>query len=857
MKNWLLFHRIWHNVLFVLVLLCLPLLLEQGLGRTVLLASEVLIFALVGLGFNILLGYTGLLSFGHGMFIGCGSYAASLSQIHFFQHSFIIPILFGTVFSTFVGFIVGYLVMRKRGVYFALLTLAFTQLFFYICFRWTSLTGGENGLPGISRPDHFLGLDLNNDYAFYYFTLAIVFACALLIRRILNAPFGRVLQAIGDNELRASCVGYNTKRYKHTAVIISALFCGLAGTLHAFLLYFSFPEILHVLFSGNIVAMTVVGGMRSFFGPMIGGAVFVLFQDILSSITKNWMIFFGMIFMAFILFSPNGIMGIIQGIEEYLTRGSKRGGNASERESFQSSSARHVKAAGEREHVVAPGRASPDEDILVVRDVTKRFGALLAVDDVSLTVKRGELRSIIGPNGAGKTTLFNVLTGILPMDSGKVLFKGKDITGDPPHKIAARGISRSFQITSIFKDLTVYENIRVAVQATTRYRSSFMAYTDELEEIALATEQIMERVGLSSLRSQLAANISHGDQRLLEIAISLVIKPELLALDEPLAGLAAEERSRVARLVRSLSGKHTVVLIDHDIDQVLAISDRITVLHQGKTIAEGKPEEVRANPLVQEAYIGGFRLKRVPGIEPVTQRRTPILELNRINTFYGKSQILHDVSLSIFQGELVCFLGRNGAGKTTTLYSIMGHVSPREGDIFYLGQNIARERPESISRMGIQLVPQGRRVFPNLTVVENLNIAFLQAKRKRGDVAWMPERAFDLFPQLEQLRNSRGENLSGGELQMLAIARALMGNGRLLMLDEPFEGLAPTIVQSLWKVINELKNETTILLVEQNAEVALSLGQRAYVVNNGVIEYDGTTIELIEDQDLRIGLLGV
>jgi branched-chain amino acid transport system ATP-binding protein len=856
MRRWLISDKVSYNLLFLGIFLCLPPFLEQVLGRTALLACEILVFALVGLGFNVLLGYTGLLSFGHGMFVGLGAYATSLYQIHFFNDSLVIPIVLGTLTATIVGAAVGYLVMRKRGVYFALLTLAFTQLFFYVCFRWTSLTGGENGLSGIARPDSFLGLDLNNDYTFYYLTLAVMIVCTILIKRILNAPFGRVLQAIRDNELRASCVGYNTRRYKHIAFIISAFFCGVAGCFYAFLLYFAFPEIFFVLFSGDIVAMTIVGGMRNFFGPIMGGAIFVLFKDLLSSITKNWMVFFGMIFMAFILFSPNGIMGIIQNIVGYFRK---------EEEPSPAYAAPSTSASGnshprEREESEAAARHRPslsDEEIFRIDGVTKRFGALVAVNQVSLSVQRGELRSIIGPNGAGKTTLFNVLTGVLPMDSGHVAFKGKDITGHPPYEIAGHGIARSFQIISIFKDLTVLENIRVAVQAMTPQRFSLLEDTDNLEDINREAERIMDQVGLSPLRNQLASNISHGDQRLLEIAISLATKPEILMLDEPLAGLAAGERVKIARLVRSLAGEYTIILIDHDIDQVLAISDRITVLHQGNVIAEGKPEEVKANPLVQDAYIGGFELKRAPAPGAIRPEEVPILDVVNINTFYGKSHILHDVSLRIYKGELVCFLGRNGAGKTTTLHSIMGDVPPQDGDILFMGQNIARSQPEMISRMGIQLSPQGRRIFPNLTVEENLNLSFLHARKRGNGISWTPERAFEVFPQLAPLKDRRGEHLSGGELQMLAIARALMGNGQLLMLDEPFEGLAPTIVETLWKIIEELKKDTTILLVEQNAEVALSLGERAYVVNNGMIEYEGSTRDLIENDDLRISLLGV
>lgn len=852
MKRWLLFQGLTANLVLLGVLLILPYALEN-LKSTALMASQILIFAVVGLGFNILLGYTGLLSFGHGMFFGMGMYGATLAQLHFFKGAFTVPILLGTALAALTGVVVGFLVMRRRGVYFSLLTLAFTQLFFTICYRWTDVTGGENGLSGLKRPDSFLGLDLRSDYAFYYVCLVVVAACVLLIRRILDAPFGRVLQAIRDNEVRAASVGYNPRRYKHVAVIISGTFLGFVGAFFAYLNYFAYPEVFHSGFSGSIVAMTIVGGMRNFFGPIIGASVYVFFQDLLSSYTKHWMIYFGIMFMAFILFSPNGIMGILEGLRARLRKnGEPAGAPASTAATAAAAADPPANAAGRRRDPAALG-----EEIFRTEGVVKMFGALAAVDGVSMSVRKGELRSVIGPNGAGKTTFFNTLTGNLPKEGGKVFFKGEDISALEPYQIANRGIARSFQILSIFKDLTVFENLRVAVQSKTPYRFSLLAATDELEAINREAERILDQVGLRPLRDQIAVNISHGDQRLLEIGITLAMQPELLMLDEPLAGLAATERVKIAGLIRALAGEHTVILIDHDIDQILTISDRITVLHQGKVIAEGNPEEIKNNPLVQEAYIGGFDRTHLVSHPPQRSSDTPLLEVERINTFYGKSHILHDVSLSVYPGELVCFLGRNGAGKTTTLHSIIGLTPPQRGEIRFGGTAIARQQPEQISRQGIMLVPQGRRIFPNLTVHENMQIALMQARKSGQPVVWTPEKIYELLPKLGQLRNRRGEQMSGGELQMLAIGRALMGNGKLLMLDEPFEGLAPAIVEGLWKVINDLKKEITMLLVEQNADLALSLGDRAYVINNGKIEFDGPAQILIDDHERRVKLLGV
>jgi len=307
----------------------------------------------------------------------------------------------------------------------------------------------------------------------------------------------------------------------------------------------------------------------------------------------------------------------------------------------------------------------------------------------------------------------------------------------------------------------------------------------------------------------------------------------------------------VADLIRTLRRSVTIVLIEHDIDQVLALSDRITVLHQGRVIAEGAPAEIQQNREVQTAYLGHVSLAPGPAAAAVRRTAEPLLRVTSVNTFYGKSHVLHGVSLDVFTGESVSLLGRNGAGKTTTLATITGVVPPTQGRIVYGATDLAGRPPEEIARLGIGLVPQGRRIFPNLTVLENLTIA------RHGEGGWTLERVFTTFPKLHARKDARGATLSGGELQLLAIARALMGNVDLLLLDEPFEGLAPAIVEVVWNVLRELRGTTTMLLVEQNADLALALSDRAYVISNGSIVWEGDARALHADQDLRLKLLGV
>ena len=818
--------------------LALPLLMTAA-NSTVSLGTEIVVFTLLAIAYNLLMGYTGLVSFGHSAFFGLGGYAAGLTQIHVAQ-GMVVPLLAGVAAAALAGAAIGFLLMRKRGVYFSLLTLAFTQMFFYIVYGATAVTGGENGLGGIERFPVSLGplrLDLADKRVYYYAAAALAAAAIWLLWRIVHSPFGRVLEAIRENEQRASFVGYDVKRYKLTAFVVSCAFSGLAGALYTFLLNFAYPESLHVTMAGEIAAMTLVGGMRSFVGPAVGAAVFVFMRDTLSSWTQNWLIYFGVIFIAFVMFSPNGIVGVAERLRG-LRRRAEVAGDA-------------PPAAAVAAPAAAPGPAAAVETLLEVRGLTRRFGALAAVDGASFQVRRGELRSIIGPNGAGKTTLFNLLTGLLPADGGEARLRGTAMTALLPHRIVALGVSRSFQIISVFHALTVFENVRIAAQAKHRCRFAMLADSRSFADLNDEALRLLAAVGLADKAGALAANLSHGDQRLLEIALALATRPELLLLDEPLAGLAAHERVRVADLIRTLHRSLTIVLIDHDIDQVLALSDRITVLHQGRVIADGGPAEIQQNADVQTAYLGHLKLAAAAGAGGAPAGGEPLLRVEGVDAFYGKSHVLHGVSLDVFPGELVALLGRNGAGKTTTLAAITGVVPPRRGRVVYRGAELAGRPPEAIARLGIGLVPQGRRIFPSLSVLENLQIA------RRGDRGFTLERVFATFPPLQALRGARGATLSGGELQLLAIARALMGNVDALLLDEPFEGLAPAIVEVVWNVLREIKGGTTILLVEQNADLALALADRAYVISNGSIVWSGAARALHADEALRLRLLGV
>ena len=827
----------------------------MAIGFTYGIATEIALFAMVTLGFNLLLGYTGLLSFGHGLFFGFAAYAAALAQIHWFKGSMLLPIAFALAAAAVLGLAVGFLVLRRRGVYFSLLTLAFTALGFYIAFRWTDFTGGESGLRGVKRTV-LLGVDLDNQLAFYYFCAAIVFAVAWIMLRVVRSPFGSVLVAIRENELRAGFAGYPVRRYKLAAFTLSATVTGLGGALFTFLKLFASADPLHPNFSGEILAMSIIGGSGSFMGPPLGAAFYALFREILSGYTASWLFWFGLLFMAFILFSPSGLIGVGKRLLAPWRK---------EAETLAAMASR-VKPNPSQEMPASLLQHNPPErDAVLLRaeGVGKTFGAFKAVDDVSISLRHARLHALIGPNGAGKTTLFNILSGMYVPESGSLDYAGQSISGMSSHRFAALGIARSFQITNLFQGLTVFENLRLGVQAHAAERFNAWMPKEALQDVNAETRALIRFLGLEGVESAPVSSLSYGGQRLMEIGLALTARPKLLLLDEPLAGLAAAERERIVGMIRTLSQHMSVLLVEHDIDRVFEFADRITAMANGVVLIEGNAEQVSGDRQVQEVYLGSGR-KVVMGSRTAAQAGEVLLRLEGVNTFYGKSHILHDVSIEVRAGEVTALLGRNGAGKSSTFKSIMGLVPTASGTVHFDGKLISGLTPERIARAGIGLVPQGRRLFPGLTVAENLRLGGLSrggrhAARDPGagvrgagaGVHWDQERIFSYFPRIRDKLGTNADLLSGGEQQMVAIARALSGNVRLLMLDEPFEGLAPAVVEEVFKSLDQLRGEIAILIIEHDLDLVLALADRAYVLDRGHVSHTGPAEPLLSDIEFR------
>jgi ABC-type branched-subunit amino acid transport system ATPase component/ABC-type branched-subunit amino acid transport system permease subunit len=817
-------------------LVLLPFALMAG-GLTMTSVVDCVLLAMVGLGLNLLLGHTGLVSFGHGAWFGLGAYAVALFQKHFFPESVVLPLVLATGLVMGSAAVLGAVILRRKGVYFSLLTLALSALTFTVAYRWTALTGGENGLGGIERKA-IMGLKLDDPWVFYGFVAVLALLVGTFMLRLMHSPFGKVLVAIRENEQRTRFIGYPIQRYKLVAFVISATVTGLAGGLFVLNHRIASAEMLSVQFSGELLAMVLIGGMRSFAGPIIGAIFFLLFREYLSQFTENWLLYFGLVFVGFVLLSPSGLVGIGQRLMRWI------------RPPLITAAAMSARKVPSVARPIPSFLPTNCQETLVAQGVSKHFGGVRAVHEVSLSIKSLGLHALIGPNGAGKTSLFNLISGLYSLDTGSIRLGDKVLGKEDPSATCQAGLSRSFQITNLFKGLSVHENLRLSVMARDGGRFAMLRRADTLQTTEQQTSELIEFLGVDGMQSAVAEDLSYGGQRLVDMGLALGSAPSMLLLDEPLAGLSANERERIGLLIRHLANHIAVLLVEHDVDRVFELSDRITVMSMGEVLVEGTSEHIQADHRVREIYIGSGTEALARKVVPTRVGEKTAIQVNGIEAFYGKSHILSGIGFEAKEGEVLAILGRNGAGKSTLLKSLIGMARLGAGEVQIDQQSISAPVPEVMARLGIAFVPQGRRLFPGLTVRDNLMLGRLK-RSNNGKNNWSDERIFDVFPRLKERYDVNVESLSGGEQQMVAIARALSGYVKVLLLDEPFEGLSPAMTEEVFNAILKLKGEVTMLIVDHNLDLTLALSDRALVLDRGRISHLGPALPLLKDLDYR------
>ncbi len=594
--------------------------------------SRIVVWGLFGVGFDILFGYTGLLSFGQSAFYGTGGMiAAYLLTMVGFPHV-LMSIVIGTIVAAVVGYLVGLIALRRTGIYFAMITVAIAEVFYFVEFNpLSAYTGGENGLPGVPTPTLPLGfttIRFNTDFSLYAFFAFWYFIGIVIALRIIRSPVGAILSAIRDNPLRAAAVGHNIHSYKLTAFVVAAAYAGFAGGLLGVLQGFMPPEAFTFDTSGQLVIQTAIGGAGTLFGPLVGATVWLYLSDFFQNtlhLGATWKLVLGVVFVLLVCFLRRGLIGAIKDLYELATR------PRAKKEPKETTPIPGMTAEEEQKaaHIeIARGPAPPLEiakeppppmparhraaddftgPILQATGLTKRYGGLVANSDINFTVNRGELRGIIGPNGAGKTTFFRMLTCEVPPTSGKIVFEGRDITGFDVTEVCQLGLTKSYQVNQLFARLTVRENLTISALAELRgkFRLDMFSRLQNISGLAEQVERTLELVDLTGRADVAVSALAYGEKRRLEVGLALASSPSLLLLDEPLAGLSPRERIEMVKLLRSISQGRTMIVVDHDMDSLLELVERVTVLQEGRVLVEGTPSEIKSNAAVQEAYLGG------------------------------------------------------------------------------------------------------------------------------------------------------------------------------------------------------------------------------------------------------------
>jgi ABC-type branched-subunit amino acid transport system ATPase component len=502
--------------------------------------------------------------------------------------------------------------------------------------------------------------------------------------------------------------------------------------------------------------------------------------------------------------------------------------------------------------------------LLEARGLTVRFGGHNAVTEVDLDVDRGCITGLIGPNGAGKTTIFNAITGLQEVHAGTLAFDGHDMTHAPPRQRARLGIARTFQQLEVFGSLSVRENMLVAAEIRRRWAR------DPDADPRADADAIVERVGLETVADERADALPTGLARLCELGRALAARPRLLLLDEPASGLSDRETETFAALLHALvANEMSILLVEHDVGLVMEVCARVYVIDHGALLAVGTPTEIRRDQAVLDAYLGSAADATAPtpvtGVSATRNRprasepaadgaassTPPVLELRHVTAAYGRIEVLHGIDLAVPQGKVVTLLGPNGAGKTTALRVASGLMTPRSGCVHLAGRHVNGAPGDALPRIGMCTIPEGRGVFPNLTVRENLVMATYAGTAQHR----IEEQAFTFFPRLEQRRSQLAGTLSGGEQRMLAMARALATEPAVLLLDEVSMGLAPLIVEELYARVAEIAAAgVSILVVEQFARIVLGVADLAAVMVQGRITAAGPPSEI--EAELSSAYLG-
>jgi branched-chain amino acid transport system permease protein len=865
------------------ILLALALILFpswSGNGYWMLQLPLILCFALVVSGVNLSFGYAGELQLGQVFMFAIGAYVPMILATRGITTDVVLLMLVGGVVAVVVGILVAMPALRIGGW-----SLAMASFFLVITIPdltsiFQKYTGGLNGLSGIPSPTLF-GHTLGQTGLFEVTAVTTVlwFAC---YRNLVTSRYGVVFRVLRESPVLTKSLGFSTFRLKASVYALGALPAGIAGCLYGYLTLVLEPSTFGLSLGIGTVAASLFGGAESVYGVFFGAALLQLGPEKSAAFASYSPVIYGAFLIVAAVLLRGGISRLgklgLRRVARWIDPDVGEGGTvAGERSPGAVGHGRlndwlsTRRAQGTAEGVVALSKVKGKR--LEIANVTKSFGGVVALRDVSLTAEPGEVTALIGSNGSGKTTLLNVICGYAVPQAGSVKLDGEEISRLKPYRISRLGIGRTFQTPTIPRGVSVRD-----VVASGRYAGDHIGFlssilrlprywraqrADRREAMAL-----LALVDLTGVASQEAASLPLGTRRLVEVVRALCSEPGMVLLDEPASGLNDEETERLADLIARLAAAGaTVVVIEHNFRFIRSISHTVHVLHLGQLIASGTAGKVAEDRQVIESYLGEAPGSSSVAAAPGSRERHPasagsqdgpLLVVDSLESGYGDLRVLRGVSLAVEPGSIEVVLGRNGVGKTTLLSSLAGLLPSWKGSIALGGKPVARSAPYRRSAAGIVLVQEGKRIFRQRTIWQNVMLGTYTLKLPHQEREALCREVLSGFPVLNGRLSERAGGLSGGQQQMLAIAQALAARPKVLLLDEPSAGLAPAIVNDLFARLRDLADAgLTIVLAEQLADKAVAIADHVTLLDNGRVIAQGGPQEFADAEKLQGAYFGL